>query len=115
MRSACWVLLRSPQGVAPGHQLVEATLNGWPGLFVLDTGANVTVVGPSQAERFGLASSRDGPLARRERPASGNASQISIKSLEIGSITIRQTRVVTADLSRLLPALSRASGEDILG
>src|SRR5690606_12206334 len=35
--------------VQPGQHLVEATINGREGLFVLDTGANVTVVDRARA------------------------------------------------------------------
>lgn len=105
------------QDVAPGHQLIEATINGRTGRFVLDTGANVTVIDTSQAERFGLSLGGGGPLFRRGLPASpsGSASQIAIDSFEIGSITIRQRRIVTADLGQLLGALSSASGEEVVG
>lgn len=103
--------------VDPGHQLIEATINGRTGKFVLDTGANVTVITASQARRFGLSDAGAARLAGRSPGlgASGNASQIAIESFEIGPVTVRLDRIVTADLGQLLGALGTASGEEIAG
>ena len=104
--------------VDPGHHLIEATINGRTGQFVLDTGANLTVVTTSQAERFGLSSSDSGGLlAGRVLPAgaSGNARQVAIDGFAIGPITVRQKRILIADLDPLLAALGRASGQEIAG
>lgn len=106
------------RGVDPGHHLIEATINGQTGNFVLDTGANVTVINASQAERFGLAAGGGGGrFSGLGMPAgaSGNASQVSIESFEIGSITVRQNRIVIADLGHLLDALGRTSGREVAG
>lgn len=103
--------------VEPGHHLVEATVNGRTGAFVLDTGANVTVVSASHAERFGLSSS--GPsrgLGGVLRPgAAVNARQITIEDFRIGTVAVRQDAVVVADLDQLLTALGRVSGADVAG
>ncbi len=104
--------------VDPGHHLIEATINGRTGQFVLDTGANLTVVTTSQAERFGLSSSDSGSLlAGRGLPAgaSGNARQVAIDWFAIGPITVRQKRILIADLDPLLTALGRGSGQEIAG
>lgn len=92
--------------VNPGHHLVEATINGRTGNFVLDTGANVSVIDVSQAERFGVSAGRGGP---------GSARQIGIDSFEIGPITVRQDSVVTADLGQLLGALGKVAGAEVAG
>jgi predicted aspartyl protease len=103
--------------VAPGHHLIEATINGRTGSFVLDTGANVTVINASQMERFGLSPGIGGlgiggPL--RSGPAT-NANQAAVDSFEVGPITVRQSRVVTADLGQLLTAFGRVSGTEVSG
>lgn len=103
--------------VDPGHQLIEASINGHKGNFVLDTGANVTVINASQAERFGLSSggALRGLGGTPPVGASGDAHQIAIDSFKIGPITVRQSRVVTADLGQLLAALSKISGSQVSG
>ena len=104
--------------VDPGHHLIEATINGRTGNFVLDTGANLTVITTSQVERFGLSSGAEGGLLAGRglsAGASGNARQVAIEGFTIGSITVRQNQVVTADLDPLLGALGTASGQEIAG
>jgi len=106
------------QKVDPGHHLIDARINGQSGKFVLDTGANLTVVDASRAERFGL-SADGGALAGLSgvlsAGAAGSATPTRIDSLKLGPITIRQSRVVVADLGQLLTALSRVSGEEVSG
>lgn len=105
-------------GVNPGHHLVTAQINGISGDFVLDTGANVTVVNAPQAERFGL-SSRGGSLfgtgAARFAGNAANARTASVDSFTMGDVTIRQRRVLVADLGPLLDSLGQASGREIAG
>ncbi len=107
------------RNVAPGHQLVEATINGVTGDFVLDTGANVTVVSAPQAERFGLSGSGAAGLLgsgpARFVGASGTARQVAVESFSIGDVTVRQRRVLIADLGQLLGALGDASGREVAG
>lgn len=105
------------QKVDPGHHLIKASINGQVGNFDLDTGADVTVINASQAERFGLSPGgglRDlgGTLLGG---ASGNARQVAPDSFKVGPITVRQSRVVTADLSQLLTALGEISGSEVSG
>ena len=103
--------------VEPGHHLVEARINGESGNFVLDTGANVTVINASQAERFGVSDGGGGlaGLGPAIPGTSGSANQVAIDSFEIGSVSVRQSRVVTADLNQLLTAFGRISGEEVAG
>lgn len=103
--------------VDPGHHLIEASINGQAGNFVLDTGANVTVVSASQLERFGLSGEVTGLGLGAPRPAgaAGSARQIGIDSFSIGPITVRQSRIVTADLDQLLGAFSTISGRRVSG
>jgi hypothetical protein len=106
------------RNVRPGHQLVEATINGQYGLFVLDTGANVTVVSTSQAERFGLSPSAGGRFGfapARIAGIGGNARQASIDSFAVGPLAIRQRGILIADLDQLLTSLSQVSGSEVSG
>ena len=106
------------RNVRPGHQLVEASINGVTGDFVLDTGANVTVVTRSQAERFGLPTQAGGVLgagAARFVGTSGTASQVSVESFAVGPVAIRQRRVLITDLGQLLAVLGQTAGREVSG
>ena len=102
--------------VRTGHHLVEATVDGTTARFVLDTGANVTVIERSRAEQFGL-SPRSGAAAALGALQQGaaQASQASVGSFEIGALAIRQNDVVLADMAQLLGALGQVAGEEVVG
>lgn len=101
--------------VGTGHHLVEATINGRTGEFVLDTGANMTVIDRSRLARFGL-SPASGELGGAIGIGSGGqASRVPIDGFAIGSVEVRQNRVVSSDLGQLLTVLSRASGRTVDG
>jgi clan AA aspartic protease (TIGR02281 family) len=98
-----------------GHHLVEVTLNGQAATFVVDTGANVTVLDAASADRFGLA-----PRLGLRGEAVGlggstGARQWSVDDLRVGSVRVRQRTIVTTDLSQVTGALSRISDEPISG
>ncbi|MFD1103580.1 MULTISPECIES: retropepsin-like aspartic protease family protein [Sphingobium] len=103
--------------VSTGHQLVQVSINGKSGSFVLDTGANLTVVNQGQAERFGLSgqSGIAGLGASIRAPAGERAQLAKVERLQIGSIAIRQERVMIANLDSLLDVLGRATGETVSG
>ena len=106
------------QEVDPGHHLIQAQINGVSAKFVLDTGANLTVINDSMAERFGLSADGGGFAGLGEAMpvgASGTARQESVDSFEIGPVAIRQSRVVIANLGQLLTALGEVSGEEVAG
>ena len=100
---------------ATGHHLVEVTLNGRPGLFVLDTGANVSVVEDDHAAAFGLdgGDSTRGPAIAHA--GSVAARQVAIDRLALGGLSIRQRRIAIADLGPLLEALSPLAGSTVHG
>jgi clan AA aspartic protease (TIGR02281 family) len=102
--------------VSTGHHLVEATINGRSGGFVLDTGANVTVVEDSHLRHFAISGSQ-GALGRAVGGMAGGmrARQVAIDGLEIGSIKTRQARIVTTDLGQLLSMLGQVSGMTVYG
>lgn len=105
--------------VATGHHLVQARINGSQASFVLDTGANVTVVDAAQAEGLGVSADTSAPgggFGRVANPgAGGRAKQRAIETFSIGSVPIRQNRIVTSDLAHLLTPLGRIAGEEVVG
>lgn len=104
--------------VAPGHHLVEARINGVSGNFVLDTGANVSVINEGDAEHFGISGDAAGlagfgqmtPVA-----GAGSATFAQIDSFEIGTMEVRQDSMIVADLGQLLGSLSQVSGQNVAG
>lgn len=106
------------RNVDPGHQLVEATINGVSGDFVLDTGANVTVVSAGEAGRFGITPGAGGLPGTGQASFIGNAGsarQASVDSFNMGGIDMRQRRVLVADLGPLLGALGNVAGRTVSG
>jgi clan AA aspartic protease (TIGR02281 family) len=102
--------------VTTGHHLVQATINGTSGSFVLDTGANVTVVDQAHARRFGISDTQGGLGGIVGGLAGGRrARQVSIDSFRVGPVDVRQGRIVTADLGQLLESLSRFTGTEVYG
>jgi hypothetical protein len=101
--------------VATGHHLVQATINGRSGSFVLDTGANVTVVENSHLRHFNISGSTGGLSGTVSMAGAAGARQVGVEGLEIGSIETRQSRIVTADMGQLLSTLSRVSNTTVYG
>ena len=101
--------------VNTGHHLVDATINGSTGKFVLDTGANMTVIDTSHLQRFGLTEGSGSLGGAIGIGAAGQANRVRIDSFTIGGVEIRQGRVVTSDLGQLLTVLGRASGTTVNG
>ena len=109
--------------VSTGHHLIQATINGRKGEFVLDTGANMTVIDRSHLRAFGLSATSGEIGGAVGVGAAGRASRIPVDSFSIGPVKVRQKRVVSSDLGQLLTVLSRVSGirvngiigQDVLG
>ena len=101
--------------VATGHHLVEATLNGEKGSFVLDTGANATVLDLAHAQRFRVTGRSGGLGGAIGVGGGGTANQVGIQSLRVGAVDIRQRRIVTTDLSQLLGVMNRLTGRTVYG
>lgn len=98
-----------------GHHLVSVTLNGQAATFVVDTGANVTVLDTTLAEKFGLTPRLGMRGAAVGLGGATGARQWSLETLRIGPVAARQTTIVTTDLSQVTGALSRLSDEPIAG
>jgi hypothetical protein len=98
-----------------GHQVVEGLLNGRPATFVLDTGANVSVVHAGFASEFGLTPQRGAFGAAIGLGGGLRADRAAIDALKIGAVDIRLRHVMTADLAQLESVLGRLSGGTIHG
>ena len=101
--------------VGTGHHLVEATINGHTGAFVLDTGANMSVIDLSHLGDFGLSPGSGILGGAIGVGAGGQARRVSIESFTIGAVDIRQNRIVTSDLGQLLTVLGEAAGTTVNG
>ena len=101
--------------LSTGHQVVALTLNGRPATFVVDTGANMTVIHDDFAERFDLTAD-----AGLRAPAIANggalrARQAGLESMSIGGIPIRRGRIVVAGLGQVTETLAPFAGTEIHG
>jgi hypothetical protein len=98
-----------------GHHLVSATVNGTEGVFVLDTGANLSVIDVDHAARFGL-DPASGVRGGATGLGGGNvARQASIKTLSLGGVDVRQRRIVLTDLGAIGDALAPLAGGAVHG
>lgn len=98
-----------------GHHLVEVALNGRKATFVLDTGANRSVLHTPYSAEFGLTEGVAVPGAAVGIGGAMRAKLVSFERLEIGTVTIRESRIMTADLSQLTKLLGPLAGRKIYG
>lgn len=101
--------------VATGHHLIEATINGRTGEFVLDTGANMSVIDQTHLANFGISPDSGADGGAIGIGGRGDARRAPIESFTIGPVRIRQARIVTSDLGQLLTALGRVTGTTVNG
>lgn len=98
-----------------GHHLVTAAVNGKEGVFVLDTGANLSVIDVDHAAHFGLAAGSGRRGGATGLGGSNSARQLSIRSLALGGVKVRQRRMVVTDLGSIGDALAPLSGGAVHG
>ena len=98
-----------------GHHLVEARLNGKTASFVVDTGANASVLHAPYGADFGLTGTPVGQGGAIGVGGTLKAGRASIRSLEIRDVTIRRSRIMTADLSQVVNLLGPISGGKVYG
>jgi hypothetical protein len=98
-----------------GHHLVAARLNGKPASFVVDTGANRTVLHAPFAAEFGLTGSPIGGGGAIGVGGAVRATQAPIKSLAINGVPIRRSRIMMTDLGQVTNLLSPISGTRVYG
>ena len=97
-----------------GHHLVDATVNGRRGTFILDTGANASVVNAAAAPGLGLPA-KGTPAGAFGLGGSMKAQQVALERLEIGGVAIRYNRIMTSDLSQLVRVLGTVTRGEIAG
>jgi hypothetical protein len=99
-QAVCRVEPRSvvPVEVADGHVLVTVQVNGVEATFILDTGADRTLMGEDVVRRLGL--ERDGWVASIVRGIAGIEQRPNAlpRSLKLGAATLRR-RTLTGDTS----------------
>ena len=88
--------VRIPMAI-DGHFWVDATINGVPAKFLVDSGATVTTVGAALASTAGLANSRAHDQAVQTGNGVVRVSSSTAESLAVGSIDRRDQRVYIAD------------------
>jgi hypothetical protein len=98
-----------------GHHLVTTAVNGKEGVFILDTGANLSVIDSDHVAHFGLASARGRPGGATGLGGSSSARQVPIGSLAFGKVELRQRRMVITDLGSIGDALAPLAGGAIHG
>ena len=100
--------------LATGHHLVDATVNGKTATFILDTGANVSVVHAASGRRLGLPE-KGMPAGAFGLGGGMRAQQVKLERLEIGGMPIRRKQIMTSDLSQLVKVLGTVSRSEIAG
>lgn len=101
--------------IRTGHHLVQATINGRSGDFVLDTGANMSVIDRAHLGQFGISPDSGDIGGAVGVGAVGEARRVSIEGFRVGPVQIRQGRVVTSDLGNLLTTLGQVTGTTVNG
>jgi hypothetical protein len=100
--------------LATGHHLVDVTMNGRKGTFILDTGANASVVHAAAAQRLRLPA-KGTPAGAFGLGGGMKAQQVTLERLEIGGVAIRRNRIMTSDLAQLVQVLGTVSRGEIAG
>ena len=98
-----------------GHHLIEARINGRAGNFILDTGANATVVNEAQLGHFNVSNRSIGVGGAIGLGGAMNAKQVGIEKLAIGAVPIRQTRIIAADIGQISGILGPLAGGTVYG
>jgi hypothetical protein len=98
------------------HALVEVSINGESGYFIIDTGAQATVIHQESAEKFNLVQENEAPNTE----ATGVGGSIRTRSYPIESLIIEGnavslSSVYSMDLSHVVDALNPLTEEKIDG
>lgn len=101
--------------LSTGHHLVTLQLNGEEAVFILDTGANATVLHAPHAARFGIGEGSAIPGVAVGLGGSMQARQAPLESMTIGGVPIRRDRILLSDLAQVEQVLGRLSGRTISG
>lgn len=98
-----------------GHQVADVVLNGRPAVFVVDSGANVTVLDARRADAYDL---KPDPLVRGFALGLGGGMQARawrVGDLAIDGAPTRLKRIMTADLGPMIKVLSPGSAKPVDG
>ncbi len=98
-----------------GHHLVEASLNGRTGRFVVDTGANATVLHASLVADYDLDPAIGVSAAAVGLGGQAQADVWRYRSLQIGPVDIPAGRIISADLSQMVNFLGAKTDQPIVG
>lgn len=86
------------------HTFLNVKVNGkGPYRFLLDTGASDTSIDRALAEELRLPVTGKNAIGDPQNPSAIEAEDVSIATLEMGSITIRGAKALSYDLSKIFP------------
>ena len=97
-----------------GHEVIEGTLNGVAGNFVLDSGAGGTVLHKDRLAKFGIA----GPTTQKEGAGAGGAVTIAthaVTSLTLGEKPVPLSTIYSTDLTSVVSSLKAKTGIEVDG
>jgi predicted aspartyl protease len=97
-----------------GHHLVEAILNGKPARFVVDTGANATVLHAPLVAEYGLERAL-GAAAAVGLGGQAKAGLWRYQTLKIGAVETPAGRIISTDLGQMVSVLGARPDQPIVG
>lgn len=84
---------------AKGHFLVNASVNGAPVKFLVDTGASMVALTPADARAAGLASGSGDTLTISTAHGAATATQATVRSLRLDQLELEDVPAVVMDES----------------
>src|SRR5262249_49928820 len=84
--------------------LVNLTVNGAPATFLLDTGAERSIVAATAAQRLGVDAHYEYPRRMRSLDGALSSGDARLRRLDLGGATLADFRVLVASLSLPGPA-----------
>lgn len=98
-----------------GHHLVEATLNGKAARFVVDTGANATVLHAPLVADYGLDRALGVAAGAVGLGGQTKAGVWRYRSLRLGEVEVPAGRIISTDLSQMVNFLGARADQPIVG
>lgn len=98
-----------------GHHLVEATLNGKAARFVVDTGANATVLHAPLVADYGLDRALGVAAGAVGLGGQAKAGVWRYRSLRLGEVEVSAGRIISTDLSQMVNFLGARADQPIVG
>lgn len=100
--------------LASGHHMVEVSVNGRSGAFLVDTGAGVTIVHTPSLESFGLAPAAGGQAAGTVTGVVPFA-PVAVAGFAIGGTATQMSRIYAMDLSHIVETIAATTRQPIQG